>query len=167
MFLICALLLSIYLIILRFDLTDLLLIYVYFFENNFNQKIMADFFKIIYNEISGGTDTSLLIWILFGFIVIVLISRRVSKFKELGNRNRLLFLADLILFPIIIILFHLISIAIDKTNALSLSFSLFLITSAWFFNRALGLYFWNKHFVLDCYLTYILIIPPLYYWHEK
>ena len=108
---------------------------------------MPDFLKIIYNELLGGTDTSLLIWILFGFIVVVLISRRISKFKELENRNRLLFFADLILFPIIIILFHLISMAIDKTNAFSLSFSLFLITAAWFFNRALSLYFWDKQFI--------------------
>ena len=108
---------------------------------------MADIFNIIYNEIFQGTSTSYLIWILFGFIIIVLISRKLSKFKELEDRTRLLFFADLILFPIIIILFHLISMAIDKTNAFSLSFSLFLITAAWFFNRALGLYFWNKQFI--------------------
>ena len=97
---------------------------------------MADIFNIIYNELFQGTSTSYLIWILFGFIIIVLISRKLSKFKELEDRTRLLFFADLILFPIIIILFHLISMAIDKTNAFSLSFSLFLITAAWFFNRA-------------------------------
>ena len=108
---------------------------------------MPDFLKIIYNELLGGTNTTLVIWILFGFVIIVLISRRLSKFKELEDRKRLLFFADLILFPIIIILFHLISMGIDKTNAFSLSFSLFLITSAWFFNRALGLYFWNKQFI--------------------
>ena len=94
----------------------------------------------------GGTDTSYLIWILFGFLLIVLLSRRISKFKELENRGRLLFFADLVLFPIIIILFHLISLAIDKTNAFSFSFALFLITSSWFLNRALSLYFWDTKF---------------------
>ncbi len=108
---------------------------------------MEKFFNLIYNEILGGTDTSLLIWILFAFIIIVLISRRLSKFKELEDRERLLFSIDLILFPVIIILFHMISLVADKENALSLSFSLFLITTAWLFNRGLRLYFWNKKFV--------------------
>ena len=31
----------------------------------------------------GGTDTSLLIWILLAFLLMVLLSRRISKFKEL------------------------------------------------------------------------------------
>ena len=108
---------------------------------------MERFLNLIYNEILEGTDTSLLIWIFFAFILIVLISRRLSKFKELEDREKLLFSIDLILFPIIIILFYMISLVVDKANALSLSFSLFLITSAWLFNRGLRLYFWNKKFV--------------------
>ncbi len=108
---------------------------------------MSEFFKIIYNELLSGTDTSLLIWILFAFFIIVLLSRRISKLKELEDRERLLFIVDLALFPIIIVLFHLISLGIDTTNAASLSFSLFLITAAWLFNRALKLYFWDKKFV--------------------
>ena len=105
-----------------------------------------DILSTIYNELMGGTDTSLLIWILLAFLLMVLLSRRISKFKELENRTRLLFFADLIIFPIIIILFYLISLGIDPSNAFPFSFSLFLITSSWFFNRALGLYFWDTMF---------------------
>ena len=105
-----------------------------------------DILSTIYKELMGGTDTSLLIWILLAFLLMVLLSRRISKFKELENRTRLLFLADLIIFPIIIILFYLISLAIDPSNALPFSFSLFLITSSWFLNRAMSLYFWDTMF---------------------
>ena len=68
---------------------------------------MTEIFRKIYNEL-WGTDTSLLIWILFAFLLIVLISRRIGKLNELKNRDKLLFMIDVILFPIMIILFHLV-----------------------------------------------------------
>ena len=57
---------------------------------------MLDIFQKIYSELWGGTDTSLLIWIFFGFIVIIFISRKISKLKELANRTRLLFMIDIV-----------------------------------------------------------------------
>ena len=62
---------------------------------------MTEIFTKIYNEL-WGTDTSLLIWILFGFLLIVFISRRIGKLKELKNRDKLLFMIDAILFPVMI-----------------------------------------------------------------
>ena len=62
----------------------------------------------IYDEISRGTDTSLLIWALIGFLIIILVSRKIGRLKELKNRASLLFMVDIVLFPIMIILFYLI-----------------------------------------------------------
>ena len=69
---------------------------------------MTEIFTKIYDEL-WGTDTSLLIWTLFGFLVIVFISRRIGKLKELKNRDKLLLMIDIVLFPIMIVLFHFIS----------------------------------------------------------
>ena len=42
---------------------------------------MTDILKKIYTEIVGGTDTSLLIWTLIGFFIIILVSRKIGKIK--------------------------------------------------------------------------------------
>ena len=82
---------------------------------------MTEIFTKIYNEL-WGTDTSLLIWTLFGFLVIVFISRRIGKLRELKNREKLLLTIDTILFPIMIVLFHFISSAISpESNIYSIS----------------------------------------------
>ncbi len=109
---------------------------------------MTEIFTKIYNEL-WGTDTSLLIWTLFGFLLIVLISRRIGKLKELKNRDKLLFMIDIALFPLMIILFHLISINIleDSTSIYSISISLSLLCFTWFLNRFLKLYYWSKKFI--------------------
>ena len=111
-------------------------------------KNKMDIFQKLYDEISRGTDTSLLMWTLVGFLIIILVSRKIGKLKELKNRDTLLFMVDIVLFPIMIILFYLISLSIvDKESASSTSISLILICFVWFLNRSLVLYFWNKKFV--------------------
>ncbi len=107
---------------------------------------MTDILKKIYTEIVGGTDTSLLIWTLIGFFIIILVSRKIGKIKELENREKLLFMIDIILFPIMLGLFYFISLAVNESNAYSISTSLILICCAWFFNRFLGIYFWDEKF---------------------
>ena len=108
---------------------------------------MTEIFTKIYNEL-WGTDTSLLIWTLFGFLVIVFISRRIGKLRELKNREKLLLTIDTILFPIMIVLFHFISSAISpESNVYAISVSLALLCTTWFLNRFLKLYYWSKKFV--------------------
>ena len=108
---------------------------------------MTEILTKIYNEL-WGTDTSLLIWTFFGFLLIVLISRKIAKLKELKNREKLLFMIDIVLFPIMIVLFHFISINIlVETNVYSISLSLSLLCITWFINRFLKLYYWSKKFV--------------------
>ena len=108
---------------------------------------MTEIFTKIYDEL-WGTDTSLLIWTLFGFLVIVFISRRIGKLKELKNRDKLLLMIDIVLFPIMIVLFHFISNAISpESDVYSISISLALLCITWFVNRFLKLYYWSKKFV--------------------
>ena len=84
---------------------------------------MTEILKNIYNELWGG-DTSLLMWTLVGFLLIVFISRRIGKLKELKNRDKLLFIIDIVLFPAMILLFHLISINMGESdNTYSISSS--------------------------------------------
>ena len=108
---------------------------------------MLEIFKKIYQEIWNGTDTALLMWILFGFLIIVLLSRRIGRIKELKNKTQLLLIVDLLFFPIILILFYFISIQIQQDNASIISLSLVLICGAWFINRFLELLYWDKKFV--------------------
>ena len=108
---------------------------------------MFDILQKIYTEIAEGTNTALLIWTLVSFVIIVFISRKIGKLKELKNREHLLFMIDIVLFPIMILLFYLISLGIDRSGGTSISLSLILMCSAWFFNRALSLFFWNEKFV--------------------
>ena len=76
---------------------------------------MTEILKKIYSELWGG-DTSLLIWTLVGFLLIVFISRRIGKLKELKNRDKLLFMIDIVLFPAMILLFHLISMILNPVH---------------------------------------------------
>ena len=108
---------------------------------------MIDIFKKIYEEIGSGTNTALLIWIFLGFIIIVFISRKISKIKELKNKTQLLLTVDLFFFPVIITLFYFIALQIQKESALTLSLSLALLCGAWFINRFLSLFYWNKKFI--------------------
>ena len=106
-----------------------------------------DILKKIYTEIWNGTDTALLMWVFLGFIIIIFTSRRIARIKELRNRTKLLLITDMILFPAMIFLFHLISMQIQQDNAYDLSMSLILICGAWFLNRLLSIFFWDKTFV--------------------
>ena len=108
---------------------------------------MIDILEKIYTEIWNGTDTALLMWLLFGFLIIILFSRRIGKIKELKNKTQLLLTIDFIFFPIIIVLFYFISVQIQKESAFILSLSLTLITSSWFLNRLLSLFYWDRKFV--------------------
>ena len=67
---------------------------------------MLDILQKIYTEIWNGTDTALLMWILFGFLIMILFSRRIGKIKELKNKTQLLLMIDFVFFPIIIVLFY-------------------------------------------------------------
>ena len=69
---------------------------------------MFDILQKIYAEIAEGTNTALLIWTLVSFVIIVFISRKIGKLKELKNREHLLFMIDIVLFPVMILLFYLI-----------------------------------------------------------
>ena len=127
---------------------------------------MTEILKKIYSELWGG-DTSLLIWTLVGFLFIVFISRRIGKLKELKNRDKLLFMIDIVLFPSMILLFYLISLNILESDTYSISLSLTLLCLTWFFNRFLGLYYWSNKFVeksgtdtkiLDNYLQNVEVV---------
>ena len=49
---------------------------------------MTEILTKIYNEL-WGTDTSLLIWTFFGFLLIVLISRKITLSKIWSNKNEI------------------------------------------------------------------------------
>ena len=108
---------------------------------------MLDILQKIYTEIWNGTDTALLMWILFGFLIMILFSRRIGKIKELKNKTQLLLMIDFIFFPIIIVLFYFISVQIQEESAFIISLSLALICIAWFLNRLLSQLYWNKKFI--------------------
>ncbi len=108
---------------------------------------MMDILQKIYNEMWNGTDTSLLIWVFVGFIVIVFISRRIAKIAEFKDRTKLLLATDAVIFPIMIFLFYIISLQIQEESAFDLSVSLFLVCGSWFVNRLIVIFFWNKKFI--------------------
>ena len=108
---------------------------------------MLDILQKIYTEIWNGTDTALLMWILFGFLIMILFSRQIGKIKELKNKTQLLLMIDFIFFPIIIVLFYFISVQIQEESAFIISLALTLICIAWFLNRLLAQLYWNKKFI--------------------
>ena len=98
---------------------------------------MMEILNKIYEELWGG-ETTPLIWTLISFLGIILISRRIGKLNQLKNRDKLLFAIDIILFPIMILLFHLISLNVaGSMDTHSISISLILLCITWFLNRFL------------------------------
>ena len=110
---------------------------------------MSSIINRIYDELSGGDGFMLMMMAtILGLSIIILISRKISRLKKLKNRNELLLMIDAILLPIIIILFHWISaILVGNQDAYPVTISLVLLWIAWFFNRLLGLYFWDQKFL--------------------
>lgn len=109
---------------------------------------MWELFNKIYLEISTGSTIGALMWVLIGFSLVILLSRQIGQLKKLKRREHLLFNIDIILFPVIIILFHVISKALIGSEETSpITFSIIALCVAWFFNRSLKLFFWNKKFL--------------------
>jgi len=110
---------------------------------------MTSIMDRIYNELATGDGFVLMMLVtLLGLSIIILISRRVSRLKKLKNRSELLLIIDVILLPIIIIAFHWISVAlVGIGNTYPVTISLILLWISWFFNRLLGLYFWDQKFL--------------------
>ena len=103
----------------------------------------------IYEEFTSGDGFMLMMFaILAGLSIIILISRKIGRLKKLENRNELLLLIDIIILPVIIISIHWISVVLVGNNeAFPITISLILLWIAWFFNRLLGLYFWDQTFL--------------------
>ena len=104
---------------------------------------MSDFWLRIYDELSKDDGSILMmIFVLVGLSLIFFISRRISQLKKIEKRTQLLLTIDIIIFPVIILLFNFIMNAISIENSSSITSALILLSLTWFFNRFLSLYFW-------------------------
>ena len=109
---------------------------------------MSDFWLRIYDELSKDDGSILMmIFVLVGLSLIFFISRRISQLKKIEKRTQLLLTIDIIIFPVIILLFNFIMNAISIENSSSITSALILLSLTWFFNRFLSLYFWGQRFV--------------------
>lgn len=109
---------------------------------------MSDFWLKIYTELSQDDGSILMmIFVVIGLSLIFFISRRISQLKKIKKRTQLLLAIDIVIFPVIIILFSFIMKAFNIGDSLSITSTLILLSLTWFFNRFLSLFFWGQRFV--------------------
>ncbi|MBJ48255.1 MAG: hypothetical protein CMG59_03660 [Candidatus Marinimicrobia bacterium] len=109
---------------------------------------MSDFWLKIYTELSQDDGSILMmIFVVIGLSLIFFISRRISQLKKIRKRTQLLLAIDIVIFPVIIILFSFIMKAFDIEDSSSITSTLILLSFTWFFNRFLSLFFWGQRFV--------------------
>lgn len=109
---------------------------------------MSDFWLKIYTELSKDDGSILMmIFVVIGLSLIFFISRRISQLKKIKKRTQLLLAIDIVIFPVIIILFSFIMRAFNIEDSSSITSTLILLSLTWFLNRFLSLFFWGQRFV--------------------